>query len=308
MIYHASMRTDIPAFYSKWFYNRIRAGWFAVRNPYNDQSVTKHSLDPAVTDLLMFCTKNPEPMLSGLDLLRDYHQSWHVTITPYGSDLEPNVPPKNDVVSAVQYLASIIGADRIAWRYDPIILTERYPIDYHVRAFERLASRLQHSVSSVIISFVLRYPKLRVLAPFLSEVSASDKRIMIGRLSEISKRYSIPLKLCAEPHIYTDLADQSGCETESGLESKIGYPIRLPRTKPKRTHCNCYLGLDMGAYNSCPHLCRYCYANNQTHEVTSAFNGHDPLSPILIGDVPAGVGLDISPTKDRSYKADGVLF
>ena len=302
------MRTDIPAFYSEWFYNRIRAGWFAVRNPYNDQSVTKHSLDPAVTDLLMFCTKNPQPMFRHLDLLRPYRQSWHVTITPYGSDLEPNVPPKNDVVSAVQYLASIIGADRIAWRYDPIVLTDRYTVDFHIDAFGRMCDYLQNAVHCVIISFVQMYSKLRTLAPFIRELTPDEKRIIMGRFSGIARQHNIKFKLCAEPHIYTDLADQSGCETESGLESKIGYHIRLPRTKPKRTHCNCYLGLDMGAYNSCPHLCRYCYANNQTHEVASAFNGHDPLSPILIGDVPAGVGLDISPTKDRSYKADGVLF
>ena len=302
------MRTDIPAFYSRWFYNRIRDGWFLVRNPYNDQSVTKHSLDPSVVDLLMFCSKNPEPFLSGFHLLRNYRQSWNVTITPYGRDLEPNVPDKRSVIKSVVYMSGKIGANRIAWRYDPIVLTDRYTVDFHIDAFGRMCDLLQNAVHCVIISFVQIYAKLRTLAPFIRELTPDEKRIVIGRFSDIAKQHKMKLKLCAEPHIYTDLADQSGCETQAEIESCIGYPIHLPRTKPKRPHCQCYLGIDMGAYNSCPHLCRYCYANNQTHEVTSAFNGHDPLSPILMGDIPAGVEWDTFATKDRSYKVDGVLF
>ena len=301
------MRTDIPAFYSRWFYNRIRDGWFLVRNPYNDQSVTKHSLDSSVVDLLMFCSKNPEPFLSGLDLLRNYRQSWTVTITSYGRDLEPNVPPKQEVINSVQYLAAAIGQDNIAWRYDPILITEKYSVEYHIHAFGKMAAMLKNSVSSVIISFVSIYPKLRTLAPFICEVTLEEKHNIIGRFSEIAKQCGIPLKLCAEPHIYDpQMVDQSGCETLAGLENKIGCSIRLPHTKPKRPHCNCYLGIDMGSYNSCPHLCRYCYANNQTHEVTAAFNGHDPLSPILIGNIDERDA--IASAKDKSYKVDGTLF
>ena len=306
MIYHASMRTDIPAFYSEWFYRRIQAGWFAVRNPYNDQSVVRHSLSPNVTDLLMFCTKNPQPMLSRLDMLNGYPQSWNVTITPYGHDIEPNVPPKSDVIDSVRYLAAAIGRDSIAWRYDPILITDKYPVEYHIHAFGKIAAMLKNSVSSVIISFVSIYPKLRTLAPFIREVTSEEKHIIIGRFSEIAKKCGIPLKLCAEPHIYDpNIIDQSGCETLAGLEKKIGCSIRLPHTKPKRPHCQCYLGIDMGSYNSCPHLCRYCYANNQTHEVTAAFNGHDPLSPILIGTIQNG---EMIAAADKSYKIDGALF
>ena len=306
MIYHASMRTDIPAFYSEWFYQRIQAGWFAVRNPYNDQSVVRHSLSPNVTDLLMFCTKNPQPMLSRLHLLKDYRQSWHITITPYGHDIEPNVPPKQEVINSVQCLAAAIGQDNIAWRYDPILITDKYSVEYHIHAFGKMAAMLKNSVSSVIISFVSIYPKLRTLAPFIREVTSEEKHIIIGRFSEIAKQCGIPLKLCAEPHIYDpQMVDQSGCETLAGLENKIGCSIRLPHTKPKRPHCNCYLGIDMGSYNSCPHLCRYCYANNQTHEVTAAFNGHDPLSPILIGMIQDGKMITAA---DKSYKIEGALF
>lgn len=98
MIIHTGNRTDIPAFYSQWFVNRLKAGFVLVRNPYNPQSVTKFILAPDVVDLIAFCTKNPAPMLPRMDVLKDFGQYWFVTITPYGKDIEPNVPEKRHVI------------------------------------------------------------------------------------------------------------------------------------------------------------------------------------------------------------------
>ena len=92
MIINTGMRTDIPAFYSQWFMNRIQAGYVLVRNPYRPDWITRYELSPDVVDCIAFCTKNPEPMLKHLDRLKNYHQYWFVTITPYGRDIEPNVP------------------------------------------------------------------------------------------------------------------------------------------------------------------------------------------------------------------------
>ena len=86
------MRTDIPAFYSQWFINRIKAGYVLVRNPYNPSSVTRYEINPDVVDLIAFCTKKPAPMLKYMDVLKPYGQYWFVTITPYGKEIEPNVP------------------------------------------------------------------------------------------------------------------------------------------------------------------------------------------------------------------------
>ena len=111
MIIQTGMRTDIPAFYSKWFLNRIKEGYVCVRNPYNPKQVTKYSLSPEVVDLIAFCTKNPLPMLPFLDELKPYGQYWFVTITPYGRDIEPNVPDKETVMEGFKELSDVVGAD-----------------------------------------------------------------------------------------------------------------------------------------------------------------------------------------------------
>ena len=112
MIIQTGMRTDIPAFYAKWFTNRLKAGYVLARNPYNPASVTRYRLDPEVVDLIGFCTKNPAPMLPRLELLKPYGQHWSVTITPYGRDIEPHVPPKEQVMESLKRLKA--GREKLA--------------------------------------------------------------------------------------------------------------------------------------------------------------------------------------------------
>ena len=121
MIIQTGMRTDIPAFYSKWFLNRIKEGYVLVRNPYNERQVTRYCLAPDVVDLIAFCTKNPTPMLPYMNVLKPYGQYWFVTITPYGRDIEPNVPDKEKVMDDFKKLSDIVGVDSMGWRYDPMI-------------------------------------------------------------------------------------------------------------------------------------------------------------------------------------------
>ena len=128
MIINTGQRTDIPAFYSEWFCNRIREGYVLVRNPYNPTSVTKYSLSPSVVDLIGFCTKNPAPMLPHMNLLKPYSQYWFVTITPYGREIEPRVPGKKAVLESFRRLSDAVGPDHIGWRYDPILINDRFPV------------------------------------------------------------------------------------------------------------------------------------------------------------------------------------
>lgn len=129
MIINTGCRTDIPAFYSKWFMNRIREGYVLVRNPYYLNQVTKYNLSPDVVDCLAFCTKNPEPMLEYLNELDKYKQYWFVTITPYGKDIEPNVPNKKRVIESFKKLSEHIGVDSIGWRYDPIFIGDGFDVN-----------------------------------------------------------------------------------------------------------------------------------------------------------------------------------
>ncbi len=139
MILQTGMRTDIPAFYSQWFINRIKAGYVLVRNPYNPSSVTRYEINPDVVDLIAFCTKNPAPMLKYMDVLKPYGQYWFVTITPYGKEIEPNVPDKRQVLEDFKTLSKFVGVDSIGWRYDPIFINDKYSIDFHIETFEQMA-------------------------------------------------------------------------------------------------------------------------------------------------------------------------
>jgi len=161
MIINTGSRTDIPAYYSEWFYNRIKEGYVLTRNPYYPEQVSKYRLDPEVVDVICFCTKNPEPMLKRLNELKDFKQLWFVTITPYGKEIEPGVPKKDEVIASFQRLSDLVGVKAISWRYDPIFITERYSLDFHIRRFERMAERLQGYVDNCVISFIDLYEKTK---------------------------------------------------------------------------------------------------------------------------------------------------
>ena len=140
MIIQTGMRTDIPAFYHEWLLNRIKEGFVLVRNPYNPLQVTKYSLSPKVVDLIAFCTKDPSPMLPYMEVLKPYGQYWFVTVTPYGKDIEPNVPDKLAVLESFKKLSDIVGAHRIGWRYDPVFISTEWPVERHIKAFEYMAT------------------------------------------------------------------------------------------------------------------------------------------------------------------------
>ena len=142
MIINTGMRTDIPAFYSAWFANRLREGYVLVRNPYNPKLVTKYKLNREVVDCIGFCTKNPAPMFPYMDLLEGYGQYWFVTITPYGRDIEPGILDKHAVIDSFKVLSGIVGKECIGWRYDPIFVSKKYSMEYHLRAFKTIAESL----------------------------------------------------------------------------------------------------------------------------------------------------------------------
>lgn len=285
MIINTGQRTDIPAFYAEWFANRLREGFVCVRNPYNPSRVSRYRLDPAVVDAICFCTKNPAPMFPYMDLLHQYGQLWFVTITPYGRDIEPNVPDKHRVLDDFRKLSGLVGSNAIVWRYDPILLSERYTIDYHIRAFGQMASALDGYTQSVVISFIDLYPKVRKNFPEAKEVG-KEQRLSLGReLIRIAASHGMTVKPCAEgDELAVYGADCGGCTRISDYEKAISKRLTAPKVKGARTACACYLACDIGAYNTCRHLCRYCYANAEPAKVLSLSHLHDPSSPFLIGN------------------------
>ena len=162
MILSASRRTDIPTFYSEWFFNRIKEGFLYVRNPMNAHQISRIDLSPEVVDCIVFWTKNPIPMLPRLPELDAYKYYFQFTLTGYGKDMETNLPDKKgQLIPAFQELAGKIGKKRVIWRYDPIVFTKKYTPDYHIRAFTQIAEALDGCTEKCVISFVDIYAKNR---------------------------------------------------------------------------------------------------------------------------------------------------
>ncbi len=298
MIINTGQRTDIPAFYSEWFANRLREGFVCVRNPYNPNQVSRYRLDPSVVDAIGFCTKNPAPMFAHMELLRDYGQYWFVTITPYGRDIEPKVPDKHRLLDDFKRLSELVGLRAVGWRYDPIFLSERYSEDYHLRAFEKMASALEGYTETAVISFIDLYPKVRRNFPEAREVQ-KDQRLALGRsIIEIAASHGMTVKPCAEGDELAPYgADCGGCMRISDYEKAIGKRLNAPKKKGARAECACYLSCDIGAYNTCKHLCRYCYANAEPARVLAQSRLHDPKSPFLIGSYLDGDRIHDVPQK-----------
>ena len=301
MILNTGQRTDIPAFYTPWFMNRIREGFVMVRNPFDPCQVTRYALDPDVVDVIGFCTKNPGPMLGHLSEIEEYGQYWSVTITPYGRDIEPNVPDKGQVIRAFQELSDQVGAHRTAWRYDPILIWGRYTAEYHMEAFERMARALKGYTRVCVISFIDLYEKVKRNFPEVRAVRREERLYLGERMAQIGRACGMTVKACTEGNELERFGvDCSGCMTVAEYERALGCRLDVPSRKPARGACACYLSGDIGAYDSCGHLCRYCYANSDQERVKRNMRAHDPASPFLIGGPMPGDR--VSQARQESWK------
>ena len=286
MILQTGQRTDIPAFYSEWFAERLQEGMVRVRNPYNPQSVTEYTISPDVVDVIGFCSKNPEPMFPHMKLLEPYGQFWYVTLTGYGREIERNVPPADRIISVFQRLSRMVGKQRIGWRYDPILITDKYSLEYHKEAFDMMAYELKGYTDNVVISFLDLYNKTIRNFDKAREVTFAERDFIGEHFAKIGKEYGITVRTCLEG---TELCkfgiETDGCMTKRILEKAIGCSLNPPSEKNPRRECDCLTGRDIGAYNTCPHLCRYCYANYDKETVRRNIRLHDPKSPLLIGNI-----------------------
>lgn len=290
MIINTGQRTDIPAFYAKWFINRIEERFVLVRNPFNPHQVTRYRLNPDIVDAICFCTKNPAPMLPYLKKLHSFRQVWHVTITPYGREIEPNVPPVDDVIRSFRNLSALLGKRKVIWRYDPIFLSSTYTAEKQLDAFSYIAAALKGYTETCVFSFIDLYAKTIRNFPEVHRVSHEQQRFLVKEMVSIAGRNGMELAACHEdPGLGFLGADMGGCLSQKRIEKALGIPLIVPASaKEVRPGCRCLLGHDIGAYNSCAHFCRYCYANYDREKVMENRKSHDPLSPFLIGHEEMG--------------------
>lgn len=286
MIINTGQRTDIPAFYSKWLINRFRAGFVMVRNPYYPQLVTKFLLNPEVVDIICFCSKNPHPMIQYLDELKSYKQIWHITITGFNNDIEVNVPEIDKVIDDFITISKELGRECVIWRYTPLYINEKYTIEYHIRAFSYIAKRLKGYTNIAIFGFIDLYDKLKRIHPEIKDCSDEDKVFICQEFLKIAKLNNMELRLCSkEKWLGQYGVDTKGCLRISDYERVIGEKLIIKQNSSgRKNYCSCYLANDIGAYNSCLHFCKYCYANDIVEKVKANYCLHDDNSPFLIGN------------------------
>ncbi|MDR0874609.1 MAG: DUF1848 domain-containing protein [Clostridiales Family XIII bacterium] len=290
MIISASRRTDIPSYYSDWLYNRIKEEFVLVRNPMNVHQISRISLAPDVVDGIVFWTKNPKPMMDRLSELKDYTYYFQFTITPYGKDVEPNLPPKNtDIILTFKRLADMIGPDRIIWRYDPILINAKYTHEYHVQAFAKIADELHDYTKKTTISFIdedYRGVKSNIKDLGLLDFSSDAQLSLSKELAQIALNYGLSIDTCAEK---IDLQrfgiGHARCIDDRLFEELLDCHLNVDKDKTQRLECGCVASVDIGMYNTCKNGCRYCYANYNQNIVNSNHQKHDPISPLISGEV-----------------------
>ena len=287
MILSASRRTDIPNYYSEWLARRFRAGFLCVRNPMNFRQVSRITLNPNVIDCIVFWTKNPAPMLPYLDEYRRYMYYFQFTLTGYGKDIEPGLPDKRRIlIPAFCELADRIGRDRVIWRYDPIFLSDHYTLDYHVKAFTRIAEALAGRTRRVVISFLDDYEKTKRNMKGINIQGLTKEKMwrLAHSFAVIAGRYGMEIQTCAEKIDLSEYGITHGaCIDREYIEHLLGCRLRAGKDHGQRPECRCMESVEIGSYHTCRNGCRYCYANFSDGRMQERIRDFDVDSQILCG-------------------------
>lgn len=285
--------------------NRIRAGFVLVRNPVNPRQVSRVSLSQDVVDGIVFWTKNPIPMLDRLDGLSGYMYCFQSTLNAYGAEVERGIPSKNaQLVDAFRRLSDKIGPERVLWRYDPIFVSGKYTVEYHLRYFEALARRLAGYTEQCTMSFLDVYGNTaRNMAPLHAHTPSEQERAMLAAgLAEIAAGYGLRLRSCAEPDSLRRYGiEPASCVDARLFEKLLGCRLDAGRDAAQRPHCGCAGSVDIGEYDSCKNGCLYCYATQSPSSAAANARRHDPRSPLLTGWPEEGDR--ITERKQRSLKS-----
>jgi hypothetical protein len=276
----ASRRTDIPAFYSDWFLNRIKAGMVFVQQPYT-KKLMRVSLRPEDVSAVVFWSKNFSPILSRLEAIERTTKNlfFHFTITANRA-LELHTPDYRDAIRDYLFLARRYSPERIVWRFDPITITDKQSFETHEERFVRCAELLKGHAQKSIISFA--HPYRKVLANLhkytdhrLIALTEEHKRDFARRLAARAETFGMELYACCNDYLVSDRIRKASCIDGFALSGMFGGPIDS-RPAGTRKECACTKSVDIGAYDTCAHGCVYCYANTDKDRAAQAFRRHDP--------------------------------
>ena len=287
MIINVGGRTDIVNYYTPWLLNRLEEGYAYSRNPFARENVYKLSLKPEDVDCLLFCSKNYKPILKHIgDIDEKYNILCNYTITAYGKDIEPKVPPINQSIKTLKRLSDIVGVNKILWRYDPILLSEKYTLEKHLETCEYMPEKISPFVYRCIFSFVDMYKKVEENMPEIIPFTDEDKVKLLKGIGEISKKYNLYTQTCATNESYERYGiHAAGCTTREILEQAHNVVYKNVKGTGIRENCHCIPSRDIGAYNSCLSECKYCYANRKPDIPKKVIKMHNEKSPLLLGQL-----------------------
>jgi hypothetical protein len=290
VIVSASYRTDIPAFYARWFLGRLAAGSAVVANPYGGRDYTV-SLAPGAVDGFVLWTRNLRPLLPDLHRVKAVAPfTVQFTVTGYPRALEGSVIAAAEAVDQLRELGRRFGARVAVWRYDPIVVTSALDAEAHARAFAELARALAGRVDEVVLSFATPYRKTsRNLDRAAGrhgftwrDPPPDEKRALLARLAAIAADHRIAATLCAQPELIVPGVGAARCIDAARLSDVAQAPVAA-KESGNRPGCRCALSRDIGAYDTCPHGCVYCYAVADRDRAVAGFRAHDPEAATLRG-------------------------
>lgn len=289
----ASRRTDIPAFYTEWFMNRVRSGFVRWPNAYGGKPY-EASLRPQDVSVIVFWSKNYGPLVSHLEELdaAGYGMCFHYTITGLPRIFEPSVPEVEVSAGIAKTLSERYGSRALLWRYDPILISSITDASYHRSRFKQLASMMAGLTERCYISFPTFYGKVVRNAQLLQQTArvecldpTLDEKVELAQqMADIAASNGIRLQSCCGDYLVADDIEKAHCIDEQLLRQL--YPNRMTQTKPRptRKECGCFESKDIGAYDTCIHGCVYCYANASKDAAAKKHARHDATCDMITGD------------------------
>lgn len=285
MIINTGGRTDTVQYYTEWLLNRFSEGYALSRNPLFPNKVVRYELTPDKVDCVVFCSKNYKPILSRLhEITERFNTYYYYTITAYGKDIEPGVPSIDESMETLIELSQLVGKQRVAWRYDPVLLTKDYTVEHHLETFERMVKKLSPYIDRCIFSFVEMYKKLKNNMPELISLSEQDINTLAQGFGSIAEKYGIFIQTCGTNRDFTSYGiHSSGCMTLKILGKANNIEFKNLKHKGTRQGCHCIESRDIGAYDTCMNGCKYCYANKNSQKAFDNYKYHNKTSPLLLG-------------------------
>ncbi|MGE0154509.1 MAG: DUF1848 domain-containing protein [Reyranellaceae bacterium] len=289
MIVSASYRTDIPAYYGQWLMRRLEAGYALVASPYGGPDY-RVSLRAGEAQALQLWSRNMGPLLAQLDAVRA-HLPFAVTftLTGYPRALEKATLPAERALDQMRQIARRFGPRALVWRYDPVVVSDLTPPDWHRAQVAKLARALRGATDEATFSFLQPYAKSARHLDAAAKAHGftwrdppdEEKKALLADLAAIARQEGMTATLCAQPHLLSPGLAPAQCIDARRLSDVAGIDIAA-KQKGNRPGCACALSRDIGAYDSCAQGCAYCYAVRAPALAQTNLAAHDPLAEKLV--------------------------